>query len=372
MSTTFDEVSMEQFDEVTFLRRIAHDPTTAAWPKIGFFSGLQNQSWWTDIKFWCQRVMYMLTFWRSAQQGRMVLAANRNPRIFWRKYRVLLQMLDGMDMQQIFEAVLVMHQLSRNLCDRLVPDENAEELLEPKSVHDFIAEEVEPNRFHFIEHFLVLVPTNFMHTSVSWQWKEILSHHKEWRTETSKWAKFSRSLEEEFESSLFEMREHIDSCIKSARQLINPSDEVLDIIEADITAYPAPLDMDFDDEVGGAPPPDDNGDMILDETPLSQLPLGVPSGNSPLSQVPSPGPLIFPIESVGQQEAGDTPLMVPPLAINGESHQGSPFMMSPPGIPLIFPIEGAAQQDIPYPVDSVDQQGADDMPLIPVDQSPEL
>ena len=204
MSTTFDEVSMEQFDEVTFLRRIAHDPTTAAWPKIGFFSGLQNQSWWTDIKFWCQRVMYMLTFGGSSQQRKI---ANRNPRIFWKKYRVLLQMLDGMDMQQIFEAALAIYRLSHNLCDRLVPDENDEPvpdendelvpdendevLLEPKSVHDFIAEEVETNRFHFIEHFLVLVPTNVTRTSIVLQWKEILSHHKEWRRKTSKWAKFS-------------------------------------------------------------------------------------------------------------------------------------------------------------------------------------
>eukprot|EP01060_Flectonema_neradi_P015292 TRINITY_DN2194_c0_g1_i1.p1 TRINITY_DN2194_c0_g1~~TRINITY_DN2194_c0_g1_i1.p1 ORF type:complete len:1764 (+),score=260.76 TRINITY_DN2194_c0_g1_i1:94-5292(+) len=275
MSATFDEVSLEQFDEVTFLQRIAHDPTTAAWPKIGFFSGLRNQSWWTDIQFWGQRFMYMLTFWRSAQQGRMILSANRNPRIFWRKYRVIIEMLDGMNMKEVFEAVLVMHQLSRNLCDRLVPDENAEGLLEPKSVQDFISEEVESNRYHFIEHFLVLVPTNFMHSSISWQWKEILAHHKEWRTKTSKWAKFSRSLEEEYHTAFLEIREHVDSCITSARKLIGEQGG-----DANTLLEPA----EEDDAVGGGAPapgeiPDDDNSGDMDHAMASTVeatPVGPP------------------------------------------------------------------------------------------------
>eukprot|EP01059_Diplonema_ambulator_P004033 TRINITY_DN13731_c0_g1_i1.p1 TRINITY_DN13731_c0_g1~~TRINITY_DN13731_c0_g1_i1.p1 ORF type:complete len:1055 (+),score=299.49 TRINITY_DN13731_c0_g1_i1:203-3367(+) len=186
MTAKFEEVNGESLDRETFTARVAHDPETASWmPPMGFRASVSSISWAGEIKFYWNWVVHKVT--RSRDRSYV----NRNPRIFWPKFKQMLEDLDSMSLSGVFRSYLHVKWMALSLGVRpLLRADTADAELGPLSVRDFIDKEVEESRRLLLELLIVQIPSKVLDTSLSRTWYELLLHHREWRNQVSKWAKF--------------------------------------------------------------------------------------------------------------------------------------------------------------------------------------
>eukprot|EP01059_Diplonema_ambulator_P030263 TRINITY_DN509_c0_g2_i2.p1 TRINITY_DN509_c0_g2~~TRINITY_DN509_c0_g2_i2.p1 ORF type:complete len:1673 (+),score=294.76 TRINITY_DN509_c0_g2_i2:53-5071(+) len=204
ITTAFNEVYKERFDEEAFIARVTHDPASGAWDAERAFGVRQlvmENATVREVKYYIKKMSFPILRFLNKDTGSYDPDYRlSNPRKFWPAFLYVMQDLDSPDMHLVFRAHTVLKLLSKKYGASLDPSSGNDVKnpsqgvktydLTAKPVIDFINESVGPARRPLVDFLLVEIPSRVMGLNKTRAWHMVLNDHIVWMKDVQRWANF--------------------------------------------------------------------------------------------------------------------------------------------------------------------------------------